>query len=990
MIQTTDEFHEVANGQVRPLDWESAIAFQMTEGEPYEIEGSLSQEHRYIGKNQANIASLVNGAVVLNENNGFKLTKINDSTDGRISATMTFPTPIQANTQITISYEVLEGSTGCYVQWLASDGTNIWSPNLSVSQTSTTATFAKPIAGLRIYFQNGQTNGIYFSVNNFMIRYSGTSADFEPYVGGVPSPSPYAPEPITTKTGNIIVSHDGHPYQINLGDIELAKIGIYEDIIFYSTGKNIAKLATNTNRASNYEVFTSAGNVKISSNRVNESFDLCGGTIIGNWLPTVANANDYNLTPNGGTYTISAQEVTGTLSGTQNLYVTIFTNTRQVNTFINAEVKDVSNTITLADSEHIKSIYLWTGANTTYDLTFKVQLEAGEEATTYEPYANGLEGWCILKKTNKVSYVDSDISQAQSYASVIYARCTQPTDSITYGTYLNSPIAYSTHATGKTYLEIDNAWNSAKAIGAILSGAATNQYWIGFNLGTTLEQMKSALAGASVYYVLKTPTYEEITDENLLTQLNAPLQPRPDYMDVKNRTISISTSRSVEFPHTVQSATCDLELDNHDKKFSYSNHSELGPYILPNRPMAIELGFKEVGTVPHFYGNTIMPKYQGEFEEVATFTANDDLSKLGENHLPNMIMLRDVRTDEAIEAILVDLGVPSDKYELEEGANRIPFVYFDADKSVGNALKELVQAENGALWQDEKGIIRFAARNTNAFSQDPVMVFDKTNTIAVEPSHVDNIVNSVSITADIRKVESRQQIFTADNANGYQSEAAEDNYRVAANGSISIWLSLDDPTWTCSNPVLNGPANSSTFTAVDLSGNEVSSNVSATGTLFATSYKIDFINTNSFPVSINQITLWGEPAKLIGGQAVEYFATDDDSVSKFGTYQLDITGNHCFGSVENMKRYALDILNKYADYNAVVKLRAKCDPALQLGDVVQLALPNYTGRYTIRGIETQLTADGLSTTLTLNLLVSGEVGPFILDQSKLDGADLLG
>lgn len=985
MIQTTDEFHEVANGQVRPLDWESAIAFQKSSSEPYEIEGSLSQPQTYRGVNLQIGSPSFEGYSNLNtwtaagEYEGKPVIKKEGAWGGAYKEVQ-----VKANTTYTFSVWVRTENANASMSIYLSGGTATVSPNsYSFAATPTwtrvhfsfNATAAGTIRPRVENWTNQTGNPTY--ICGYQLEAGTAMTEYEPYMEGAPSPNPFYPEPITTKTGDIIVNYDGHNYPISLGDIELAKIGNYEDVIKKGTGKNLYVASQDF-----------SGEWNNSDRWLTQEETYSGLIVKRRWAAWQGISKDLQV-ERDKTYTFSCF-IKGETGKRIVMYITGGTATfnigyKEIGDLVSSEWQRLSMTFTVTSSGTIKprieNGVEMTGIGTSI---CGYQLEEGSTMTDYEPYG---KGWYIEKNIGKVTLNGSE-TYGSSTLSDGYKQFQQTSPNLGIKPSNTEQMVVADTARGIMF-------NDRNTAGVYTLYAYSGDTTLRFKWGSkTMDgnQFKAYLAENPmlVYYVKNVPTYEAITDENLLTQLNAPLQPRPDYMDVKNRTISISTSRSVEFPHTVQSATCDLELDNHDKKFSYSNHSELGPYILPNRPMAIELGFKEVGTVPHFYGNTIMPKYQGEFEEVATFTANDDLSKLGENHLPNMIMLRDVRTDEAIEAILVDLGVPSDKYELEEGANRIPFVYFDADKSVGNALKELVQAENGALWQDEKGIIRFAARNTNAFSQDPVMIFDKTNTIAVEPSHVDNIVNSVSITADIRKVESRQQIFTADNANGYQSEAAEDNYRVAANGSISIWLSLDDPTWTCSNPILNGSSDSSTFTAVDLSGNEVSSNVSATGTLFATSYKVDFINTNSFPVSINSISLWGEPAKLIGGQAVEYFATDDDSVSKFGTYKLDITENPCFGSVENMKRYALDILNKYADYNAVVKLRAKCDPALQLGDVVQLALPNYTGRYTIRGIETQLTADGLSTTLTLNLLVSGEVGPFILDQSQLDGADLLG
>ncbi len=424
------------------------------------------------------------------------------------------------------------------------------------------------------------------------------------------------------------------------------------------------------------------------------------------------------------------------------------------------------------------------------------------------------------------------------------------------------------------------------------------------------------------------------------------------------------------------------------------NPSPIADYILPNRPVQIRYGFDGVGTVPNFTGYTEkIPTYDGQHDAIARFTAMDKLAQISAEHLPNMVMLKDARTDQVIEAIFEELGLDPSEYNLGVGANTIPFVYFDADKSVGNALKELVQAENGRLWQDEEGIIQFTPRIKNIFSQDPVMIFNKSNTLSLTPSRTDGIVNTVNISAEIRKVEDLQQVFLSTNETGYQQSAADDQYRVPANGTATVWLSFDDPVWSAIAPTLDAGGSTSSFEAVNLAGTKISSGITATGTLFATTYKLDFINTNASPVSISSISIWGEPAKLVGGQATEYFAYDDTSVAKFGTLSLDISDNRCFGSVANLRAYGNSILNTYSDYSPKITMKVKGDPALQLGDIVEVSIEQFEGRYQITKITNTIdnvSESKLETELEMRFIVSSSVGAFILDQSVLDGPDLLG
>lgn len=471
---------------------------------------------------------------------------------------------------------------------------------------------------------------------------------------------------------------------------------------------------------------------------------------------------------------------------------------------------------------------------------------------------------------------------------------------------------------------------------------------------------------------------------------DVPIQPWDayDYVGLQDRAVSLSLSRSVQFPYNVQAATAEFTLNNYDHYFSFEEPSSpIGSYILPKRPCRLYMGFGNVGLAPVFVGLTQgMPSYDGEFDEKATFSAMDFLSEVGDMKLTNMVMMKDARTDEVIATILDQFGLPPGMYSLAQGLNTIPFVYFDTGKDAGNALRELVQAENGALWLDEQGVIRFEPR-TGVAGKQPVMSFDADSIIKITPSRDDGIVNYVKVSAEIREVQSLQPIFTVDNSNGYESAAADDDYRVPAGGTTTVWLSLDDPTWSANLPILNGPATDSNFTAVDLAGTVVNSGVTVTGTLFADSYKLEIHNTNSAPVSVNYLQLYGEPAKMIGGEPIEYTAYDEDSVGKFGNMTLEVTENRCFGSVQNAKNYALSVLDKYADYNHIIKMEVKGNPALQMQDLITVDYKEYSGTYQILGIDESITDAQFSQTLTL--IKTSVRTPFILDVSQLDGPDVL-
>lgn len=463
-----------------------------------------------------------------------------------------------------------------------------------------------------------------------------------------------------------------------------------------------------------------------------------------------------------------------------------------------------------------------------------------------------------------------------------------------------------------------------------------------------------------------------------------------EWEDVSKDIIGMNWSRSVAFPYNVQSALCEVQLNNISQKYTYGNtQSPYAGYILPKRPMRTYAGFKKIGVaevVPVFVGLTQkMPKYTGINDSQATFSAQDFLSEIADTQLNETVMLRDVRTDEAIATILDEYGMDSSMYDLARGINVIPFLVFEKGLNAGNILQKLVQAENGSLWLDEKGIIRFEPRTADV-GKVPVMTFNEKNIIDIKPSRTDGIVNRVKIKSDVRAVQDRQPVFSMLNEDGYTRASDEDSYRIQTNGNLTVWLSFDDPVWSATlNPLLNGSADDSSFQALDLAGNPIASGITAVGTLFSDSMKVVFTNATGAPASISFLEIWGEPAKVI--DTIEYNAYDDESVEQFGEMILDVSDNDYFGSYNNADSYAMDVLRRRAGYSPTMTMQVKGNPALQLGDVIHIDY-KYEGDYKVVGIKSAITnSAGFTTTLTVEKFTL--MTAFKLDVSVLDGTDVL-
>ena len=102
---------------------------------------------------------------------------------------------------------------------------------------------------------------------NFAIQIEkgSTATSYEPYTGGIPSPNPSYPQEVEVVTGNVEVTisnennTESKTLPVSLGNIELCKIGNYQDYLYKNNGKwykynAINKLVLNGSENWNYNV----------------------------------------------------------------------------------------------------------------------------------------------------------------------------------------------------------------------------------------------------------------------------------------------------------------------------------------------------------------------------------------------------------------------------------------------------------------------------------------------------------------------------------------------------------------------------------------------------------------------------------------------------------------------------------------------------------------------------------------------------------------
>lgn len=454
-----------------------------------------------------------------------------------------------------------------------------------------------------------------------------------------------------------------------------------------------------------------------------------------------------------------------------------------------------------------------------------------------------------------------------------------------------------------------------------------------------------------------------------------------DYKDYSDRLVGMEISRSVAFPDTVQSALADVKLNNYDGYFDPSSSSAISEDNLPKRPIKLYTGYKNSEKVQQLVGLTQeMPSILNS-DRTALYHVMDFLSAIGEQTLNQVIDMRDVTTDVVLAAIVKQFGVLDDQFSFEPGKNVIPFVFFDKGQNAGEAIRQLIQAEAGKLWLDSSGILQFRARAIA--TGDPVLELDDYSVIDIVPSGDANMVNRVKVQADIREVQEYQTVYTKTPSGDTVSTSL---WVVPAGGEYSIDVSLEDPCYSIVNPTQGKASSVSWFTAKASNGTIIPTGVTATGELTTNSYKMTFTNTNVVPVEIDELVLWGEPAKVI--DIIDYDAYDDESIQKYGEQALEITDNPFFQSYRQVDIWADFILRERATYNSTIEIQCKGDFSLQIGDGISLNTSKYPGAYIVDGVKYNLQPGILSTTITAHKYEV--VHYFTLDQSQLNGTDLLG
>lgn len=446
-----------------------------------------------------------------------------------------------------------------------------------------------------------------------------------------------------------------------------------------------------------------------------------------------------------------------------------------------------------------------------------------------------------------------------------------------------------------------------------------------------------------------------------------------DYKPYDDRVVSMEITHEELQPYSSAKAYADLTLNNYDLLFSPDGGSSIADNVLPQRPFRLFLGFENTA-LPMFVGlNPNMPEIN-RTEGTAKFHMVDFLSFLYDQEISQTTILLDKTISEILDSLLQLLGLIPDQYELDGSTTVVPFFYVTKGQKFGEVAEKLMEAELGRLYMNELGIIRF--RNRYGYDETPVMEFstDLSNVNDWKGSNDTQIWNSVRVKANPREVKEYQPI--------YQSQ---EQYELNAGQTIEVWFTLEDPVISATAPTYSATEVSNAPYYIASSSGVVLDNMDE----FAEALKLTFTNTTGTVQSITDVVVWGEPAKPIYDKPIEVVEIADDSVAKYGNKWYEIENDYIQNEITARNR-ALTIVNDYKDLNGVVELDVKGNPALQVGDYVDLSIPGYTGVYSISKITNVMDSNPFEYRQRLIVRKRPLVSFFTLDVSQLDGEDVLG
>ena len=197
--------------------------------EDFQLDGDTFQQS-YTGKNILPLKNVENGGITSTYN------YLTGELVSSGTSTQNYPRLVE-KTNITIS----SGSTVCFssqethshdiIIRFYYDASNYIYTSIDTGNTSSVRAITQDIVAVEVLYYTG-TNVAVNESFELMLEIGSSATSFEPFVGGIASPNPTYPQPIQVVTGTQTVAINSTNYPLDLGTIELCKLGTYQDYIY--------------------------------------------------------------------------------------------------------------------------------------------------------------------------------------------------------------------------------------------------------------------------------------------------------------------------------------------------------------------------------------------------------------------------------------------------------------------------------------------------------------------------------------------------------------------------------------------------------------------------------------------------------------------------------------------------------------------------------------------------------------------------------------
>lgn len=457
-----------------------------------------------------------------------------------------------------------------------------------------------------------------------------------------------------------------------------------------------------------------------------------------------------------------------------------------------------------------------------------------------------------------------------------------------------------------------------------------------------------------------------------------------EYTDFSSRILSMEATHEQDITGNFTMAIADLELQNTDDKFTPDVDPTIGAFVQsPHRPMRLSAGFG-LQTVPIFVGLTEKAPALSEDKKTAKFHAIDFIKSISEIKITQSEMYVDQRIDQVISDLLITYaGLATTQFVLDPGMRAVPFVYFKKDTTLGKAIQQLCQSELATFFEDESGVLRLWNRQHLITNSTPVWTFNRDNCREIQYPDAKNIINTVEVFSNVRKVQANQKLWESSGAT-----------KIAPGQTLAIFGDFKDdygdlPVVSIDEPIYLSSATTSYYAtnlAQDGTGEPANTDISvASWSEFATGFKIEFTNSGAADVYITAMEIFARPAKVIS--EIYNFAQDATSVGKYEEQPYTIE-NDFIQSESFAKTISTMLIADRANPSGVREIEVtRGVPQLQCGDLVTFDDGKNSGTYYVQKKTTAVGKGGLVQVLTL---VKRDIASyFTVGISTIGGTDVI-